>query len=74
MCEHCRELIDKLDLILDSYQSLEALVAASDVEASHVYPIIYQLNLQFDRELKNGERFVRSNRAPTLVSVEGDAG
>lgn len=76
MCEYCRDLIDKLDLILDSYKSLEALVAGSDIEASHLFPIIYQLNLQFDRELKNGERLVKCNGSPTLVSLalDGKAG
>ena len=71
MSDQCRDFFEELDLIRDAYKSLEAIVAASDVEASHLFPIIYQLNLRFDQVLKSGgDRLAGTKRPPTLVAIE----
>lgn len=47
-----RRLLEELDLICDAYNSLQAICAASDVEASTVFAILHQLNLNYRRALE----------------------
>jgi len=46
-----RRLLEELDLIQDAYESLQTICAASDVEASTVFAILHQINLNFRRTL-----------------------
>lgn len=68
MTKDCSSVFDELDLIKDAYLGLEALSATSEVELSVVFPILFQLNRNFEAVLNRRASGVKASLKPVLVS------